>query len=148
MHSMIDTAESETIAFVGISFSNNVIYNIVERDGEFEHTGRSIIHFLKTDKNNFMSKLIESQSYDGIKALFDDEMKFGGNYDPTNHNIDSFQTVYNIMNEENVIDYYYIYDLIEDVLIVKTPDLDESIAIDYRSSEDVRNFINKLKHRE
>lgn len=142
MDSMISDLEIDTSAFVGISFSNRVIYNLVDRDGEFENTGLSIITFLKNDKNRFMANLIESQSYESIKLIFDDKFIFNELYSKQNENVESFNNVYSFIGEMNSIEYFYIYDAIEDVLIVKTPYLDEPIALDYKNSEDVRNFIN------
>jgi len=142
---MQDLYESESSAFVGVAFSNQVIYNIVDKDGEFEYTGLSIIQYLKNKKNEFISKIILSQSYDGIKFIFDDEMKFNDFYDHSNTNIESFQSVYSLMNEINSIDYFYIYDVNEDVLIVKTPDTEMALGVDYHNNEDVRNFRNTYR---
>lgn len=138
----------ETPAFVGISFSNKVIYNIVDTEGEFFNTGMSIVSFLKHNKNKFMAKVIESQSYNSIKVLLDDSVVFGEFYDTQNTNIESFQSVYNIMNNEGSFEYFYIYDIIEDLLFVKVPEFDEVVAIDYKNSNDVRKFINNLKQEE
>lgn len=41
--------------------------------------------------------------------------------------------------------YFYIYDLFNDVLIIKTLDTPEPIGLNYKSSSDVRNFINNTK---
>jgi len=142
---MQDLYESESSAFVGVAFSNQVIYNIVDKDGEFEYTGLSIIQYLKNKKNEFISKIILSQSYDGIKFIFDDEIKFNDFYDHSNTNIESFQSVYSLMNEINSIDYFYIYDVNEDVLIVKTPDTEMALGVDYHNNEDVRNFRNTYR---
>lgn len=141
---MQDFYESDTSAFVGISFSTHVVYNIVEREGEFEYTGLSIIQYLKRDKNKFIAKIIESQSYESIEVILDDEIVFGDHFDNSNTNMHSFADVYNIMGGKNNVNYFYIYDMSQDVLIVKTPQLNEPIAIDYNISSDVRNFLNRL----
>lgn len=144
---MIDVSDNEISAFVGVSFSNKIIYNIIERDGEFRNTGISLINFLKTNKNLFVAKLIESQSYDSIKMLLDNDLVFGNFYDSNNSNMESFKEVYKLMNEKNSFNHYYIFDIIEDLLIIKTPEINEVSAIDYKNSVDVNNFINKLKRR-
>lgn len=144
---MFEYNSGEISAFVGISFSNKVIYNLVEREGEFEYTGRSIIHLLKEDVNKFMADIILSQNHQCIDVILDDRIVYGQKFEETNSNIESFQDIYTIMFEENnAIEYYYIYDLSEDLLIIKTPEIDEPIAVDYKNSKDIRNFINKLKH--
>lgn len=143
---MQDTFESDVPAFVGVSFSNHVVYNMVETDGEFEYTGLSIINFLNNNKNKFVSDIILSQSYDGIELLLDDQMKFGNLYDTQNTNIDSFADVYSVMCEKDSVDYYYIYDAVEDLLFIKTPELRDPMAVDYKNSADVRNFRNLIRY--
>lgn len=143
---MKDILETEISAFVGISFGTHVIYNVVDIDGEFEYTGQSIIQYLKNNKNEYISKIIESQSYDGIKLILDDKILFNEKFNNNNTNMDTFSDINKVINENYLIDYYYIYDIIQDVLIIKIPEFNELIAIDYKSSTDIRNFINKLKN--
>lgn len=139
---MIDNdIEIEETAFVGISFSNKVIYNLVDREGEFKYTGLSVINWLTQDRNKFIAKIIESQSYECIKVLLDEEIVYGGFYSKSNVNIDSISGVYNIMKEKNAIRHYYIYDMVEDVIIIKTPYIDEPIALDYHIKKDVTDFL-------
>lgn len=144
---MFEYNEGESTAFVGVSFSSKVIYNLVEREGEFEYTGRSVINLLKQDVNKFVSDIVLSQNYQYIDIILDDKMVFGKKFEEVNTNMESFNEIYRIMYEEsNYIEYYYIYDLSEDLLIIKTPEIDDPIAVDYKNSKDIRNFINKLKY--
>jgi hypothetical protein len=133
----------ETSAFVGVAFSSEVIYNYVQQEGEFNSTGASIIEFLREDKNKFVAKLIESQSYECIKLLFDDDMIFDKMYDKTNTNNEPFKYIYEYMEDGDLFEYFYIYDFLNDVLIVKTP-YSKPIALDYKSDEDVEYFIQSL----
>jgi len=142
---MMDVESYDKTAFVGISFSDRVIYNLVEREGEFEYTGRSIISLLRNERNYFMSKIIESQSYQSIKVILDDEIIFGEFIDKQNMNIETFHDIYSYIHENNSIDYYYIYDVLEDMLLIKEPNMPEIIAVDYKNSYDVREFINTIK---
>lgn len=137
--------EKDDNALVGVAFNKTVIYNIVERDGEFGNTGMSIINFLKTDKNKFMSEIIASQSYESIKLIFDDHIILGELYDKSNTNVEYFSEIYNFMKSETDYEIFYIFDLLNDVLIIKIPELPGVHAIDYKKSSDVRDFINKIK---
>jgi len=142
---MQEIKEPEVTAFVGVSFGNHVIYNVVEREGEFEYTGMSIIHFLKSDKNAFAARIVESQNYQSIKVILDDSVVFGERNLYADSNIDSFTSVYNHMHTAGGSDYYYIYDIIKDIIYIKTPEMSRVIAVDFHSSLDVRKFINKIK---
>lgn len=137
--------EKDDSALVGVAFNKTVIYNIVERDGEFGNTGMSIINFLKTDKNKFMSEIIASQSYESIKLIFDDHIILGELYDKSNTNVEDFSEIYNFMKSETDYEIFYIFDLLNDVLIIKIPEFPGVHAIDYKKSSDVRDFINKIK---
>jgi hypothetical protein len=133
----------ETSAFVGIAFSNDVIYNYVKDDGEFEFTGLSLIKQLKANRNGIMANIIKSQSYDCIRAIMDDEVIFGTRGDRNNTNIAYLNEMYRVMEmEDQVFDYYYILDVNKDLLIVKTPDLIKPIALEYSNDEDVEYFLN------
>jgi hypothetical protein len=137
----MDEIETDVTAFVGVAFGNNVVYNVVDREGEFEFTGMSIIRLLNNDKNRFIADIIESQSYDGISVILDDGVKFNEYDFPGATNMDLFSDIYTYMREDDNIEYYYIYDVTEDVLIVKTPDEREPVALNYQSGKDVRNFM-------
>jgi hypothetical protein len=140
-----DELDKEISAFVGVKVDNRIIYNIVERDGEFENTGMSIIRFLNNDKNLFVSKIIESQSYMNIKLILDDEVLFNELDDKTNANIEKVHDVFNLIDNNPQIKYFYIYDIVEDILIIEIPFLHKVIALDYKNSSHVRDFINNLK---
>jgi hypothetical protein len=132
-------------ALVGIAIDSKIIYNIVEQDGEFDNTGLSIINYLKTNRNGFISNIFASQSYNGIKLLLDDKMLFNGKNEHDNINIDSYgDTIEKIESNAN-FDFIYIYDLIQDLLLIKTPQNESVIALNYNNSTDVRNFINTIK---
>jgi hypothetical protein len=133
----------ETSAFVGIAFSNDVIYNYVEDDGEFEFTGLSLIAQLKYNRNEIIADIIKSQSYDRIRAIMDDEVIFGTRGDRNNSNVAYLNELYHMMEmEDQVFDYYYILDFNQDLLIVKTPDLIKPIALEYQNNDDVEYFLN------
>ena len=81
-----DLESQDNPALVGVIFGNKVIYNILENDTDFLNTGLSIIHHLKRDKNKYIADIIESQSYNSIKYIFDDEIRFGSVLDLQNEN--------------------------------------------------------------
>lgn len=143
---MIDIIDNEVSAFIGVAFSDKIVYNIVERDGEFINTGKSIINFLKYNKNKFVGKLIESQSYDSITILLDDKMVYGNYFSNQNSNIDSFTDVYTLIKEANNWEYFYIYDMFKDLLYIKIPEIDSVVALDYKNDIDSKNFINNIKN--
>lgn len=136
---MYDELDPENSALVGILFGNKVIFNMVDNDGDFNQTGKSIITFLKTNNNKFVSLIIESQSYNGIKYIFDDKMIFKEFDDSNNKNIENLDSLYNIIERGEEISYLYIYDFFNDILLIKIPDMN-LIALDYKNSEDVRSF--------
>lgn len=140
----MNTIEKDIPALIGVSFSNQVIYNIVEQEGDFDCTGLSTIEYLNHDKNKFVADIVLSQSYECIDLLLDDHMVFGEYYDAHNTNIDSFNNIYNMMFESSV-GYYYIYDMVEDVLFIKTPDLKKPLAVDYKNRDDVQHFKTILQ---
>lgn len=141
---MIDLDTELSIpALIGVAFGNRVIFNIVDRDPDFIHTGLSVIQQLKNNKNEFIAKLIESQSYNSIKHIFDDEVKFGDYYDKHNENIESYSEIMRLIQEENSYEYFYIVDMESDTLIIKIP-LNPLVALDYTHSNEVRDFINNI----
>lgn len=132
-------------ALVGVAFHDKVIFNIVENDGEFFNTGLSIVHHLKNDKNKFMAKIIESQSYNSIRYIFDDKMCFSSFYSKDNQNKESYEDILHIINDENGYEHFYIFDVESNTLIIKIPQIDKIFALDYTSSHDVRDIINTIK---
>ena len=138
---MFDEIEIEKLACVGVAFGNKVIYNIVEKDAEFINTGLSICNYLIRDRNKFVSRIIESQSYDGISIILDDEIRFNKFYDSSFSTIDNYSTLLSLMEDNSIYEYFYIYDYVNDMLIVKTPLIKEPVALNYKSATDVRDFI-------
>ena len=138
---MFDEIEIEKLACVGVAFGNKVIYNIVEKDADFINTGLSICNFLLRDRNKFVAKIIESQSYDGISIILDDEIRFSKFYDSSYSTLDNYDALLILMQESSLYEYFYIYDYVNDMIIVKTPLIKEPIALNYKNSTDVRDFI-------
>lgn len=132
---MYDVKEIQEYALVGVLLGNKVIYNIVDNDVHFNETGRSIISLLNNNNNYFISEIIKSQSYNSIKYIFDDKIVFGEHYSHNNKNIDTLDLILKID-----INYIYIYDIENDLLLIKQP-RKNLIALDYKISSDVRNFI-------
>ncbi len=125
-----------TEAVVGFSVGGKVVYNLVQRDPEFMDTGLSVVVTLNRCTNEFMQSVIESQKYPFIWSIFNDNFVFP---DETPY------SVYNIMdyNELLLYDHCYIYNVEEDVLIVRRDD--GLIALEYKSDTDVQDFINIIK---
>lgn len=132
---MYDIKESKELALVGVLLGSKVVYNIVGNDGEFNQTGRSVISLLNNHNNYFISKIVMSQSYESIKYIFDDNIVFGEMLEHNNKNIDTMDTILKYDTE-----FVYIYDIENDLLLIKLPER-ELIALDYKNSKDVRNFI-------
>lgn len=132
-------------AFIGIAFSNDVIYNYVDDEGQFKYTGMSFIRQLKKNRNDIMARIIKSQSYDCIRYLMDDEVIYGDRIATNNTNVALFNEIYRLMNDftdDAVFEYYYIYDVMKDVIILKTPDISKAMVLEYNNPEDVEYFFN------
>jgi|SaaInl8_200m_RNA_FD_contig_31_1233686_length_2218_multi_7_in_0_out_0_4 hypothetical protein len=141
---MTDVRDMEIPALVGVMIQDKVIYNTVDRDGEFFNTGMSMINFLKHDTNKFVALMFESQNYESIKAIYDDEFVFGEPLNNQNRNIDSFQEIHKLMENDTLFDHFYILDLLNNTLIAKIPEQEDVIALDYRYANDIREFINNI----
>jgi hypothetical protein len=131
---------TNNLAFIGVSFSNKIIFNIASCDGDLQYTGLSIIEMLKTSSNNFVTNIFDSQSFDGIEILGTNFL-LGEYVSEFEKNICNFKELQVFMNENNHM-YYYVYDYEEDLILIKTPSLDNMIALDYKNSDDVEKFIN------
>ena len=142
---MRDVKEHDEQAFVGVAFNAKVIFSILDYDVEFLKSGLSIIQHLKTNKNEFIARIIASQSYDSIKYIFDDEIIFSEFYDITNENVESFSDVMTLITNNNNYNYFYIYDYESDSMIIKIPEIPSIISIDYKDPSQVRDLINTIK---
>lgn len=132
-----DFVELNEPALVGVLYGETLIYNIVDFDTCFQLTGLSIINYLKSNKNKFISDIILSQSYNGIKYIMDDSMIYNEFYHNNEQNVYNFNKIsYKILKEFQFI---YIYDVNNDMLLIK--DDDKFIALDYCNSYDVRNYL-------
>jgi len=132
-------------AIVGVSFGSNVYYNIVENEPEFEYTGLAVISWLNHDNNRFISEMFESQSYESITRILDDELDYGVFISHDNKNTSSMQQMYSFITGGSDVSHVYIYDVFNDVLLVKTPEMDQLTAVEYKNSADVREFRNSLR---
>jgi uncharacterized protein involved in tellurium resistance len=83
--------------------------------------------------------MILSQHYNNIEYIFDDNFKFGEYIGIDNENVDTFSNIIMLCTE--LYEYMYIYDFINEKLLVQSPE-QELIALDYTNSEDVRKFLN------
>lgn len=145
---MVDAIDIKENAFIGVIFHDKVIFNVLMNDVDFLNTGLSIIHHLKRDRNKFIAKIIESQSYESIKYIFDDKIIFNELYDLNNQNTESFQDVMRLVQEQNNYDYFYMLDTNSNTLLIKVPTINEIFALDYTNSSDVREVINKINKTE
>lgn len=140
---MTEQIKEDVPAFVGVAIGDRVIFNLVDRHGDFPYTGVSIIHALKQNRNKFVADIIQSQSYNSIVEIFDDHLVFGEFKSNNSINYHLYRQTYDFMIKTP--GYFYIYDLFNDVIIIKTLDTPEPIGLNYKSSPDVRNFINNTK---
>lgn len=133
-----DLGELNNSALVGVLFGSHLVYNVLDFDTSFQLTGLSIIHFLKSNKNKFISDIILSQSYNGIKYIMDDKIVFNDFYNNNEQNLENF----NRFSKKILSDFedIYIYDVVNDLLLIK--DNNELLALEYNNSIDVRNYLN------
>lgn len=133
-----DLGELNNSALVGVLFGSHLVYNVLDFDTSFQLTGLSIIHYLKTNKNKFISEIILSQSYNGIKYIMDDKIVFNDFYNNNEQNLENF----NRFSKKILSDFedIYIYDVVNDLLLIK--DNNELLALEYNNSIDVRNYLN------
>ena len=135
-----DLRELNSHALVGVLYGETLIYNILDFDTSFQLTGLSIIQYLKINKNKFLSDIILSQSYNGIKFIMDDSMIYNDFYNNNEQNIYNFNRVADkLLKEFQII---YIYDVNNDMLLLK--DTDKFIALDYTNAKDVRDYLNNV----
>lgn len=135
-----DLRELNSHALVGVLYGETLIYNILDFDTSFQLTGLSIIQYLKINKNKFLSDIILSQSYNGIKYIMDDSMIYTDFYNNNEQNIYNFNRVADkLLKEFQII---YIYDVNNDMLLLK--DTDKFIALDYTNAKDVRDYLNNV----
>lgn len=132
-------------AIVGVCFGSNVYYNIVENEPEFEYTGLAVISWLNHDNNRFIAEMMEAQSFETIVRILDDELDHGVFISHDNKNTSSMQQMYSFINGGSNVSHVYIYDVFNDVLLVKTPELENLTGVDYGNSSDVREFRNSLR---
>lgn len=133
-----DLGELNNSALVGVLFGSHLVYNVLDFDTSFQLTGLSIIHFLKSNKNKFISDIILSQSYNGIKYIMDDKIVFNDFYNNNEQNLENF----NRFSKKILSDFedIYIYDVVNDLLLIK--DNNELLALEYNNSIDIRNYLN------
>lgn len=135
-----DLKEINSHALVGVLYGETLIYNVLDFDTCFQLTGLSIIQYLKINKNKFISDIILSQSYNGIKYIMDDSMIYNDFYNNNEQNIYNFNRVADkILKEFQII---YIYDVNSDMLLLK--DSEQFIALDYTNAKDVRDYLNNV----
>lgn len=135
-----DLREINSHALVGVLYGETLIYNVLDFDTCFQLTGLSIIQYLKINKNKFISDIILSQSYNGIKYIMDDSMLYNEFYNNNEQNVYNFNRVADMLLKEFQI--IYIYDVNSDMLLLK--DSERFIALDYTNAKDVRNYLNNV----
>jgi hypothetical protein len=147
MKSVLDTElqEKDALTIVGISSNGKITYNIVDNEGSFSNTGISIIRRLRQDKNQFIADMYVSQSYLSIKYLFDTKIIYSTQEKLQNNtNVTNFDRLLSLIEEENLIENIYIYDIEEDILITKLQELDNKfIALDYKDLSSIKEFIEE-----
>lgn len=132
---------SETPAIVAVTFADHVVYNILECDGEFSKAGETIIYLLQNRKNIFVADFMDSQSYDGIVEITDEEGLYCGKYISFhNSNTCLFRDILRMMTDGSVAENFYIYDFLRDLLLIKTPGIPNPVLIDYNNDLDIDHF--------
>lgn len=136
----------QTGAVIGVAFSNDVFYNYVEEDGDFEFTGMNIVEMLQEQRNEYVADIMASQSHSKVDGIFIDGVSLCDYTSSRDSNMTTYEGMYYLMeNELGPFDYYYIYDFVRDVLIIKTP-FTKPMALDYKNEEDVNYFLEFLNN--
>jgi len=139
----LEIEKESSLSIVGISNKGKVTFNLVDNEGSFSETGIACIRRLRKDKNGFIADMYKSQNYLSIKYLFDDEIIYSTKEQLTdNSNVTSFDALFNLFEQDNKIHNLYIFDIEEDVLIIRTEETpSEFIALDYRDLASIKKFI-------
>lgn len=144
---MKDVVEKKEVklTIIGISHKNKIIYNIVDNEGNFEYTGISIIKWLRNNKNMFISKMYEAQSYISIKFIFDDRIILNNEKLINNTNETTYNKIVALLEDNNnLVKNVYIFNTDEDLLVFNTEDTGSKfLAIDYKSLDDINSFMKK-----
>jgi hypothetical protein len=137
---------NDNSAVVGVAFSNDVFYNYVIDDGDFEFTGMNIVELLQEQRNEFVADIIASQSHSQINGIYSDGVELCDYESSGLLNHSTYNAIYNLMDKDiGPVDYYYIYDFMNDVLVIKTP-FTKTMALDYKNEEDVNYFLEYLNN--
>ena len=148
MKSTLDTEvqEKDNLTIVGISSNGKITYNIVDNEPSFSDTGISVIRRLRRDKNQFIADMYISQSYLSIKYLFDTEIIYSTQEKLQNNtNVTNFDILLSYIEDDNLVKNVYVYDIEEDVLIIKLQELksDNFLALDYKDLHSIKEFIDE-----
>lgn len=113
-------------AFVGVNFLGSVVHCCLNEDDE-----AAILRFIERDRNLFVSKIIESQSYASVQKITDMKFIFSDYFDETNNRVDNISDVYHLMNDDvnYGIEKFYILDVVSRVLTIKTKTNSKQIPI-------------------
>jgi hypothetical protein len=87
-----------------------------------------------------------SQSYLSIKYLFDTEIIYSTQEKLQNNtNVTNFDRLLLLIEEDNLIENIYVYDIEEDILITKLQELNNNkfIALDYKDLSSIKEFIEE-----
>lgn len=143
-----DVSEKDTgLSIIGVTHKGTVTYNLLQEEGAFLDTGISILKFLRTNKNNFISEIYRAQSFESIMYVLDDkfvlvQMKNSGSDED---NVCTFKELHALFYDSNLIKNLYIYDQEADLLVFNTVDTGgKFIALDYKNSNDIRSFTRTI----
>jgi len=145
----LDVQDKENFTLIGVSRNGEITYNLVENETDFKNTGLSVIRRLRDDKNQFIADMYIAQNYLSIDRIFDDNIIYSTKEKlKDNTNITTYENIIELLkNEENLIDSMYIYDISEDVLIIKIAEIkdieNDFIGINYKDLSSVKRFIEE-----
>jgi len=142
----LEVQEYSKPALIGVIFTNRVIYNIVEEDTDFNNTGLCLIEYINRNKTEFVYNMIKAQLYDSIKYILNDKIVFSEFYDLNNENRVTLKEMMNLINKDNVYEYFYFLDLESNSIIIKVPELDKIYALDYTNKNDVDALFNVINN--
>lgn len=130
---------------IGVSFKDKGYILDVMDSPEFSNTGLNIISWLRENKTSFVSEVFKYQDFGIVYSISRNSIN-------THHKIKPIQSEFNdislslLQKTIDLVDYVYIYSIIDDLLLIKTPKLSELIALDYKNQDDVNLFLEKVEN--
>lgn len=126
---------------IGVSFKDKAFILDVEKEVSLDETGSAIIHWLNRDKTSFVSEIFKFQKEGTVKTVLLDKIIPSENIE-----LDiEFNEISILELERNInsVEFVYIYNVDNDLLMIKTPELPELLALTYNCLDDVELYFEE-----